>query len=211
MSLLGPSTNERGTLSVPPVTRCAIQFVLHYPGMLNLAEPGAKPQRYPLCPAFAASAFASPANSRAPSSSHQPPSLTSTVPLLHSCCCLWADLCHHVRVLSPFQSAGATADMQSPTLCWCMLFPSRDSNYLSGNIVKHFPQFSYFIIVAVNLWPLYLEPVILQNGEKTLCSSYDTWFPWGCLLFLGFHSCPQCPVLCTDVCYIPFISINHCI
>lgn len=211
MSLLGPSTKEWGTLSVPPVTHCAIQFVSHHPGMLNQAEPGAEPRRYLLCPAATAAAFVSPENSWVPSSSCQPPSLAATAPLFHPLCPRWADLCHHVRVQSPFCSAGATADVQSPTLCCCVLFPSRDSNYLFGNVVKHFPQFSYFIIVAVTLWPLYSEPVILQNGEKTFCSSYETWFPWRCTLFLGFHSCFQCPELCTDVCYSPFLSINHCI
>lgn len=206
MSLLGPSTDELGILSATPVTRCAVQFVSHHPGMLNLAELWAKPRQYPLRPVFAATVFASPANSCVLSFSHQPPSLPSVVPLLCPCCPLWADVCHCVRVLSPFRSAGATADRQS-----CILFPSRDSNYLSGNIVKHFPQFSSFINVAVTLWPLYSEPAILQNGEKTLCSSYDTWFSWQCMLFLGFHSCPQRPGLCTDDCYTQFISINHCL
>jgi len=76
--------------------------------------------------------------------------------------------------------------------------------------VKHFPQFSYFIIVGVTLWPLYSKPVILQNVEQILCSSYDIWFPWWRVLFLGFPSCLQCPGLCTDVCYTAFLSFNHC-
>ena len=87
----------------------------------------------------------------------------------------------------------------------------KSSNYFFGNVVKHFLQFSYFIMVAVTLWPLYSEPVILQNGEQTLCSLYDVWFPCWCMLFLGFHSCLQCPGLCTEVCYTPFLSMNHCI
>lgn len=79
------------------------------------------------------------------------------------------------------------------------------------NIVKRFPPFSYFIIMSVTPWPLCSEPVILQNKEKTLCSSYDVWFPWWCVLFIDFHSCLQCSRLCTDVCYTPFLSINHCL
>lgn len=111
---------------------------------------------------------------------------------LHPHCPLWTDLCHHITALSSFCSAGATGDVQSPTLCCCILFPSRDSNYFWGSIMKLFFQFSYFITVAVTIWPLYLQPVILHNGEWALYSLYDVWFPWWRLLFFGFHNCLQC-------------------
>lgn len=163
MSLPGPSTGDQGIPSL--VCQCHPRpIVSHHPGMLNLVKPETKPQWYWLCPDFVATVFACLANSLLPSSSCQPPSLAVTVPSLHACCPFWADPCHHITVLSLFPSTGATIHARNPTLCCCIWFPSRDSNYFLGNIMNHISQFSYFIIVAVTLWPLYSEPAILQNG-----------------------------------------------
>lgn len=128
-----------------------------------------------------------------------PPCSTLTIPseLMYG---TMSQCCHRFSLLVP-QSAWKVPP------CVVVHYFYWDINYFSWNLVKYFLQFSYFIIVAVTLWPLYLQPVILQNGEKTLCSSFDVWFSWQYMLFLLFHSFLQCPVL--NVCYTTFISINH--
>lgn len=112
---------------------------------------------------------------------------------------LWAHPCHHVTALSSFLSSGALNNVQSPTLYSCTLVSLRYTNYFSWYLLKYLPQFSYFIIVTVTLWSSYAEPVILQNGGKTLCSLFDVWFSRWHMLFLPFHICLHCPVL--DVYY----------
>lgn len=119
--------------------------VSHHPGMLNFAKPEAKPQ----CTGSALTlwpVFAFPANSWLPFSPHQPLSLTATMSSLHACCPFQADLCHHITVLSLLPSTGAW----STTLCCCIWFPSRDSNYFFGTQCETFLSIELFHYCGCN-------------------------------------------------------------